>query len=329
MPHSMDPPSALQLNGRALHVVEHLLASLPVFGAQATLVEGGGRLIDLGIKARGGLAAGVALARICMADLAQIQVEAAPLEISGPLAACPRVHVSTDHPLLACMGSQYAGWQISVGKFFAMGSGPFRAAHGREELFGELIPVEKATAVVGVLETSTLPGPEVFAHVAERTGVPASSVTLLVARTKSVAGSLQVVARSVETALHKLHVLGFDLRRVVAGMGSAPLPPPARNDLAALGTTNDAVLYGGCVTLWVTGDDASIEEIGPRVPSCASRDHGAPFAQVFERYGRDFYKVDPALFSPARVTFFNVDTGTVKSHGAVEPELLQRSFFGA
>ena len=148
------------------------------------------------------------------------------------------------------------------------------------------------------------------------------------ARTRSLAGSVQVVARSVETALHKLHFLGFDLKRIESGIGSAPLPPPAKSDLAALGRTNDAVLYGGRVTLWIRGDDESIEAIGPGVPSSASTDHGAPFAEVFERYGRDFYRVDPGLFSPAEVTFQNLDTGRTRAYGRIEPGVLERSFFG-
>ena len=36
----------------------------------------------------------------------------------------PGVTVWTDHPAVSCMASQYAGWAISVDKFFAMGSGP-------------------------------------------------------------------------------------------------------------------------------------------------------------------------------------------------------------
>ena len=106
------------------------------------------------------------------------------------------------------------------------------------------------------------------------------------------------MARSVETALHKLHVLGFDLSRVVSGLGKAPLPPVASDDLVAIGLTNDAILYGGQVTLSVRGDDDSIAEIGPRVPSSSSPDHGRPFGEIFSRYNNDFYRIDPLLFSP-------------------------------
>ena len=180
---------------------------------------------------------------------------------------------------------------------------------------------------MGVLETRKLPDDAVVNFICERTKVPPSGLTLLVAPTASQAGTVQIVARSVETALHKLHELGFDISRVVSAHGTAPLPPVAADDLAAIGRTNDAVLYGARVIMWVCGDDASIEAIGPKVPSLASPDYGAPFAEIFERAGRDFYKIDPHLFSPAEVTFCNLNTGRTMLFGRIESSILQRSFF--
>ena len=127
-----------------------------------------------------------------------------------------------------------------------------------------------------------------------------SQVTLLVAPTASLAGGLQIVARSVETALHKLAELEFDLTRLISAHGTAPLPPVAANDLAAIGRTNDAILYGARVVLAVTGDDASLAAIGPQVPSSASRDYGEPFASIFARYNSDFYAVDPNCSAPPK-----------------------------
>jgi methenyltetrahydromethanopterin cyclohydrolase len=237
------------------------------------------------------------------------------------------VRVATDHPVASCLASQYAGWAVSVGKFFAMGSGPMRAARGGEPIYEKIGLIERPSGVVGVLEGRKLPGPEVVAAVAEACGVAPSNVTLLIAPTASLAGGGQVVARSVETALHKLAEVGFDLKRMVSAFGSAPLPPVAKDDLAAIGRTNDAVLYGARVMLFVTGDDAMIEELGPKVPSCSSKDHGEPFAAIFARYDHDFYKVDPHLFSPAEVVFQNIETGRTQSFGAVAPAVLARSFF--
>ena len=83
----------------------------------------------------------------------------------------------------------------------------------------------------------------------------------------------------------------------------------AKDDLAAIGLTNDAILYGARVTLYVTGDDEAVAEVGPkRSPACSSRDFGEPFAAIFSRYNHDFYAVDPHLFSPAEVVFQNLDT---------------------
>jgi methenyltetrahydromethanopterin cyclohydrolase len=226
------------------------------------------------------------------------------------------------------MAAQYAGWEIRGEGFFAMGSGPMRAAAGREPLFDEIGHREKADRCVGVLESSKLPPESVCVDIAGKCGVGPTGLTLLVARTSSVAGMVQIVARSVETALHKLHVLGFDLERIEQGRGTAPLPPPCDNDLAAIGRTNDAVLYGGTVELWVRGDDASLAEIGPSVPSSASADFGRPFAEIFARYDRDFYRIDPLLFSPAVVAFHNVDTGQKHRFGRLAPEVLAESFGG-
>src|SRR5262249_23698411 len=185
--------------------------------------------------------------------------------------------------LVACMASQYAGWQIEVEKFFAMGSGPMRAVYGKEPLFEHIPGREKAPVAVGVLETRKPPDDAVIDYLAERLEGPANKITLLVAPASSVAGSLQVVARSLETALHKLHELKFDLAQVVSGFGVAPLPPVATNDLHAIGRTNDAILYGGRVVIWVRADDEQLAAVGPQVPAGASPDHGAPFARHLAR----------------------------------------------
>lgn len=313
----------MNLNERASRVVEDLTSLAEERRVIVLPVEGGGRLIDCGIEARGGLRAGLELARICLAGQADLAF--VPGEAGGK--PCPLVQVVTDHPVAACLASQYAGWQLGVGKFFAMGSGPMRAAHGQEAIFRKIGLLEEATAVVGVLEGRKRPGPEVFAHVAEACKVSPSAVTLLIAPTASLAGGVQVVARSVETALHKLSETGFDLNRIVSAHGTAPLPPVAENDLAAIGRTNDAILYGARVVLHVTGDDASLDEIGPKIPSSASHDHGEPFGAIFARYGHDFYAVDPHLFSPAEVVFQNLDTGRVHAFGGLAPDVLARSFY--
>ncbi|MGC3968653.1 MAG: methenyltetrahydromethanopterin cyclohydrolase [Pirellulales bacterium] len=310
------------LNARASALADRAAYEADDLRLGVNVGAAGSTIIDFGVSVEGGLEAGRRLAEICLAGLGHVQF-GPPVESVGPW---PTVMVRTDHPAWACLGSQYAGWQLSKGKFFAMGSGPMRAAAGKEPIIEKLSFRETAKSVVGILETRSLPPADIITEIAESCWVPPEAVTILVAPTSSQAGTVQVVARSVETALHKLHELEFDVSRVVSALGTAPLPPIAADDLAAVGWTNDAILYGGQVTLWVRGDDASLEEVGPKVPSNGSVDYGLPFAQVFQNYGRDFYKIDPLLFSPAVVTFHNLDTGRTFRFGTLNREVLLRSF---
>ncbi len=311
------------LNERALRLADYMASMAPALRIAVHTTPAGARLLDCGIHTPGGLQTGLALARVCLAGLAEVAL--VPAEVAG--VGLPQVQVSSDQPVLACMASQYAGWQVSVGKYFAMGSGPMRAAYGKEELFAHIPGREQPPAAVGALETRKLPDDAVVTYVSGALGLPPDKLTLLAAPAASVAGTLQVVARSLETALHKLHELKFDLNQVVSGFGTAPLPPVAKDELGAIGRTNDAILYGGRVVLWVQADDDQLAEVGPRVPASASPDYGAPFAAIFARYQHDFYKIDPMLFSPAEIVLNNLRTGRAFAFGRPRAEVLYRSFF--
>ncbi len=317
----MDKTAAMNLNGRAARLCESIAADAELLRVAVHRRESGAAVIDCGVESPGGNDAGLALARVCLADLATVDI-LPPTATEG----WPQVQVRTDHPVLACMVSQYAGWEVKSDGYFAMGSGPMRAAAAREPLFKHLGYRETAEACVGVLESATLPNDSVCREIAAKCGVDPAKLTLLVAPTKSLAGTLQIVARSVETALHKLHELGFDLHRVQSAWGIAPLPPPAKNDLKSIGRTNDAILYGARVILYCRGDDASLEEVGARLPSTESADYGRPFAEILASYDHDFYKIDPLLFSPALATLVILDTGRSFTFGKLNGEVLAKSF---
>jgi methenyltetrahydromethanopterin cyclohydrolase len=313
------------LNAQAARLARTALDQLERLRIVRVDCASGATLLDFGVQAAGGLAAGKLLAEICLAGLGEVAIVPGDAQIFPG----PAISVFTDHPVAACMASQYAGWQIAGEKFFAMGSGPMRAAAGKEELFAHIGHQERPTAVVGVLESGKLPPSSVCEKIAADCGVAPAQLTLAVARTASIAGTVQVVARTVETALHKLHELGFDLQQVASGYGVSPLPPVAADDMIGIGRTNDAVLYGGRVTLWVRADDDLLAELGPKIPSCASADHGRPFAEIFKAYGYDFYKIDPHLFSPAEVTLVNLASGRTHRYGAPAPDILRAGFHGS
>jgi methenyltetrahydromethanopterin cyclohydrolase len=322
----------MQLNAGALRLAEEIISRSGALGVACDTTADGVRVVDCGVKTAGSVEAGVLLARAAMAGLGEVHVEQpghAPEAFTQVWPACewPIVAVESDAPLAACLAAQYAGWKVSTPHYFAMASGPIRAAIGREDLFNDIGMREQPDAAVGLLEASKLPPHDVCLSLASDAGVSPATLVLLVARTASIAGTLQVIARSLETALHKLHDLHFDLRRIRRGSGRAPLAPvPLKDDLVAIGRTNDAILYGGHVVLEVTGDDASLVEIGRRMVSQASADYGVPFCTLFERAGRDFYALDPALFAPALVDLVNLDTGRRHRFGGMAPEIVNTSF---
>ena len=313
----------MKLNKTALMRCQRLIDDADMARISVLRDESGAQLVDCGVHVLGGLQAGQAVAEVCLAGLGRVELTGSdPAVWRGPA-----VSVQTDQPVAACMASQYAGWPILRGEsFFGMGSGPMRALRGREALFETIGLRETSSAAIGVIESSRLPEPEICRQIADECELAPEQLTLLIAPSTSIAGTMQVTARTVETALHKMHELGFDLDRVVSGFGVAPLPPVAADVLVGIGRMNDAVLYGGQVTLWVRGEDESLHELGPRIPSCASVEHGEPFAHIFARNDGDFYKIDPLLFSPAIIELVNLDSGNRFQFGELSPRVLQESF---
>ena len=294
----------------------------PSLGIESVDGYGGASVLNFAPDGKGTIAGGIALARICLAGLGEVSMTPS----DGLPLGLPRVNVSTDHPLLACIAAQYAGWPLTGERFFAMCSGPARALRGEEKLLIEYGLTHTAGEATGVLEYNKLPPQSVVEDFARQCSVELADVTLCLATTSSLPGTLQVVARSVETAMHKLHELDFDLATIKKGTGWAPLPPVASNDMTALGWTNDSILYGGRVELSVETTDEAIEKVIDSVASMASPDFGTPFLEIFESYDKDFYKIDKLLFSPAQIVINNMATGRVFQSGEIRNDILEQSF---
>ena len=313
------------VNALTAPLVERLVADAEALRLAVT-TENGARMVDAGAGVRGSIEAGRRIAEICLGGLGTVTI--AP---SGPVASWPySVIVHSADPVIACLGSQYAGWSLADedggSDFFALGSGPGRAVAVVEELFKELGYRDGATKTALVLEGAGGPPASVIAKVAAATGLAAEDLTFIYAPTQSLAGSTQVVARVLEVALHKAHTVGFDLHKILDGIGSAPLSPPHPDFIRAMGRTNDAIIYGGRVQLFVEADEADARQLAAQVPSTNSKDHGAPFAEIFSRVNGDFYKIDGALFSPAEVIVTSTTTGKSFRGGKLMPELVEASF---
>jgi methenyltetrahydromethanopterin cyclohydrolase len=233
--------------------------------------------------------------------------------------------VRSSQPVLACLASQYAGWNLSSGKYFAMGSGPARALARVEPLFEKLTYKDSASSAVLVLETAEPPPRAVVRKVADATGLAADRLTFLYAPTQSLAATVQIVSRVLEVALHKANDLEFPLENIVDGIGAAPVPAPHQDFLTAMGRTNDAIIYGGLVQLFVRGPAKAARALADKLPSSASRDFGQPFAKIFKHFKGDFYAIDPLLFSPAEVIVTAIETGDTFRAGGRDVMMLERS----
>ncbi len=318
-----DAPSVNELAGR---LVDAMVADAAKLRVAVSKGARGETVIDAGKSVRGSIEAGLRLAEICLGGLGTVTLSPTRLNPKWPF----ELAVRTTDPVVACLASQYAGWALSHGEgkgaFFALGSGPGRALARKEPLFADLGYKDRASRATLVLESDKAPPPEVVDKVAGACGVAPENLAFIFAPTQSLAGSVQVVARVLEVALHKTHELHFPLERVVDGLACAPLSPPHPNFVEAMGRTNDAIIYAGQAHLFVTGPDEDAEALAQKLPSTTSRDFGRPFAEIFKAVKGDFYAIDPMLFSPAQAIVTAVDSGRTFRAGGIDHKLLDACF---
>lgn len=314
----------ISINGRAAEIARRMAADAEALGINVLRFPSGATVLDAGVKATGSLEAGRLFSEACMGGLAKASL--CELEYDG--ARLPGIQVTAAHPTLSCVAAQMAGWPVQWEEggtdFRAMGSGPARALWGIEKVFADLGYRDQSDVAVLMLEGEALPPEKVAIEVAKRCGISPRGVYLMVASVASLVGTVQVPARMIESALHKMIALGFDVRRVISAYGTCPLAPLVQDPLRAIGYANDAVLYGGRCWLTMQTDDMLIEGILAQLPSSASPDYGTSFFQLFERYDHDFYKMDPMLFSVAEITINNLNSGRVFRAGQVRGDLVRR-----
>lgn len=316
---SMPMPSIHALTQPLLNA---LISNCEALNISVSKHASGATIIDTGIIVAGSVEAGRQIAEICMGGLGKITLkQSAAFSQSHTI-----ISAYSQNPVLACLGSQYAGWSLQHEKFFSLGSGPARALAQREDIYKELNYKDNAEKTVLVMETDKIPPAEIIAKVANDTNILPQNLTFILTPTTSITGTTQVVARCLEVALHKMHTLHFPLKYIVEGLGSAPLPPVSSSFLTAMGRSNDAILFGGFVQLTVNCSDVEAKDIAHALPSNTSSAYGRPFSEIFKAVNMDFYQIDPLLFSPAMVNINNLQTGNHFVAGMINEDLLNLSF---
>ncbi|MFQ6077262.1 MAG: methenyltetrahydromethanopterin cyclohydrolase, partial [Candidatus Bathyarchaeia archaeon] len=239
-------------------------------------------------------------------------------------------------------------WELQIQGFPVIGSGPARAlalnrrmpaavASKRDayeeagyvinsppEIYEKIGYRDFSDVAVIALESPVLPTNETLQGIAEQCGVEPRRLYAIVAPTSSIVGSVQVAARVLEVGIHKLGLLGFDLKKIVSGSAYSAIAPVHPDSDEAMGRTNDMIWYGGVTFYTVECDDEDVRRIISRIPAEASKDYDKGFAEIFRGARHGFYDVDLGSFAPAIVTINNARTGSTFTAGRVNPEALRR-----
>ncbi|MCL2157377.1 MAG: methenyltetrahydromethanopterin cyclohydrolase [Methanobrevibacter sp.] len=317
----------LSVNKEAKKTVDLMIENADELNIAVSKLNNGATIIDCGVDVTGSLKAGEYYTKVCLGGLAEVGISI-PGDLSESF-ALPSVKIKTDFPSISTLGAQKAGWSVSVGDFFALGSGPARAlAKKPAETYEEIGYEDDADIAILTLESDNLPGEDVAEAIANDSGVNVANVYLLVAPTSSLVGSIQISGRVVENGTYKmLEALDFDVTKVKYAAGIAPIAPIDPDGLKAMGKTNDAVLFGGRTYYYIESDENDdIKSLAEKLPSSAADGYGKPFFDVFKEAEFDFYKIDKGMFAPAEVVINDLRTGEIFRAGYVNVDLLKKSF---
>ena len=316
--------NALSVNQMAWKIAQKFIDNPEFYGVAISKSTAGATIVDAGVNVPGGFQVGKKLTECCMGGAGKAQLG---FKTYGDV-TFPSITVISDHPAIAMLGAQFAGWRIKEPDGnIAIGSGPVRAlALKPKDVFEEIGYKDVSNKAVITLESNVLPSDVLIEKVTAASNVKAENLILVVAPTASMAGLTQVAGRVVEVGIHKLKTLGLNPKVIRFAMGFAPIPPVGMDFEVAMARTNDAILYGGTVYLTVDYDDeAALQTMVNQAPSMASKDYGKPFLQIFREADKDFYKIDHGLFAPAVIMINNAKTGRTFKAGQINPKVLAQS----
>ncbi len=284
----------------------------------------GATVVDCGVECPGSWEAGRLFVLGGLGGLAKVSFRPRPFGDHY----FPTIATEVDQPALSAVLSHAGAWPLGRGPLAPIGSGPVRAK-ARADRWSELVEYsDPHPGALLLLQSPSLPDEGLVASVAKASQVLPDQLVVLVAKTGSLVGSIQVAGRTVEQVLIKMAYHGFDVARVAWARGEAPIAPPVEDEGLAMGRVNDALLYGASNHVVVEADDSELFELVPKLVFCnhAGPLYGKPFAEIFRSFGSNWFSVPPELDSPARVTVHNLRTGRSFVAGRVDPDVLATSF---
>ncbi len=175
----------------------------------------------------------------------------------------PQLAVESDDPFKHVWRLNTRAGQSSKTSFFAMGSGPMRAKRGKEHVLTHLKIQDSSSVAVGVLECDRLPMIPYVKWWRRNAALPQPAQPVRGTNTIFSRYDTSRRPRHRDVAPQTVRVgIGFAYHRICPWYRAASTP--GAEFVQGIGRTNDAILYGGHVTLWLQTDDTVLQEIGPR-----------------------------------------------------------------
>lgn len=317
----------ISLNNLAAQILEtEVLPRAESMGIGVIRLTNGAVVIDMGIHYPGSWSAADYFVKVGLGGLGQLTFNTYQLNDF----LIPAVQIMVTNPLIAEMASHVAYWKINYqGKNIVI-SGPIRSIKG-SDVFARATTYRDvaATKAVACIQTTEIPGEELAELLASEIGLPVNSLYILVAKTASIVGAVQVCARNVEQTLPTLYDRGFDLARIVQAEGITPVVAIVDDEEVAYGHVNDCLIYGQETNIYVRCQDEELIQILDDIPFIKNRGiYGTSFQELFKRCRNDWALVPRDWDAPCQVNLINLATGNIFSTGSRHLGILTSDFLG-
>ena len=316
----------MNLNELSLNIVKQMIARKEELRIKVIKGHQGSTLIDIGVDTPGSYESGLMAAKVGLGGLGLLELHHA--DYGGPI--LPEVFVALDFPALATLGVQFAIWGIEHGSYSAIASGPSRLLiRDPPDLYETLGYEEQSKSTVVLLEGDGIPPKEVVQEASSLCKVNPDQLYFILAPANSVAGATQIASRATEVAILSLYRLGYNVTHISHSTGTAPVPPVHPESQRSVGRSNDGLLHASRISLAVKTDDdaefAHLQELLPRTVSSTSKDHNAPFYDIYKKAQFQFANLPSGFFRVAEITLSDIRTGKIIQVGKRNIDLYLKS----
>jgi methenyltetrahydromethanopterin cyclohydrolase len=309
----------ISVNDNVTKYVDKLLDREEELNVKSYYLENQATVIDCGIKSPGSIGAGIILASISLGGLGKISV--VPAIIDEYYIHFSQAYIN--RPSIACLGSQKPAWKLKIEGYNGTAYGPARAISQKPKAIYTAIDYsdDSETAIINI-ESMALPGEKEIDAIAKQCNTDPECVVALVAPANSIASSVVNSTRTVEWAMNRLFQLGYNINDIITASSATPIAPIRSDEHEFLGSSFDSISYYGMAQIYAKCHDDRFKE----ATSISSKSYGKGFMTLVKESQGDLSKVDPAMFSPARLIVNGVQDGTLQGYGKLNAAMLMASY---